>query len=116
MGRGVKSVTRSFTPDNDVITGIWEDGKIGVVYGIRNSKTAYKVMAFGTDKIVEQTRGGDYTPMLHEVVQFFRTGKSPVTLEETIEIYAFMEAADESKRRGGAPVSVDEVLRGNGWK
>lgn len=115
MGQGVKSVTRSFTPDNDVITGIWEDGKIGVVYGIRNSKRDYKVIAFGTDKIVEQTEGGDYTPMLHEVVRFFRTGKAPVSLEETIEIFAFMEAADESKRQGGVPVELDAVLRSNGW-
>ena len=115
MGQGVKSVTRSFTPDNDVITGTWGDGKIGVVYGIRNSKRDYKVIAFGTDKIVEQTQGGDYTPMLREIVQFFRTGKSPVPLEETIEIYAFMEAADESKRQGGAPVELDTVLKANGY-
>jgi hypothetical protein len=115
MGPGVKSVTRTFTPDNDVITGTWEDGKVGVVYGIRNSKRDYKVTAFGTDKIVEQTQGGDYTPMLREVVQFFRTGNAPVPLEETIEIYAFMEAADVSKRRGGVPVSIDELLNKNGW-
>ena len=60
-------------------------------------------------------QGGDYTPMLQEVVQFFRTGEAPVPLEETIEIYAFMEAADVSKRRGGAPVSIDEILNKNGW-
>jgi hypothetical protein len=30
--------------------------------------------------------------------------------KETLDIYAFMEAADESKRRGGAPVSVAEVM------
>jgi len=116
MGPGVKTVSRSFTPDNDVITGIWKDGKLGVVYGIRNSKTAYKVTAFGTERIVEQERGGDYTPLLREIVRFFRTGKAPVSLEETIEIYAFMEAADESKRRGGAPVSLEEVLAANGWE
>lgn len=115
MGPGVKSVTRTYTPDNDVITGTWEDGKVGVVYGIRNSKRDYKVTAFGTEKIVEQTQGGDYTPMLQEVVQFFRTGEAPVPLEETIEIYAFMEAADVSKRRGGVPVSIDEILNKNGW-
>ena len=33
--------------------------------------------------------------------KFFRTGKPPVSAEETIEIFAFMEAADESKRKGG---------------
>lgn len=115
MGPGVKSVTRTFTPDHDVITGTWEDGKVGVVYGIRNSKAAYQVTAFGTDQIVAQKQGGNYTPMLREVVQFFRTGKVPVPMEETIEIYAFMEAADESKRRGGIPVSLQEVLKANGW-
>ena len=100
---------------NDVITGIWKDGKVGTVYGLRDTKTGYKVTAFGTDKIVEQTSGGDYTPMLREIVRFFRTGKAPVSLEETIEIYAFMEAADESKRRGGTPVSVAETLSKAGW-
>jgi hypothetical protein len=44
------------------------------------------------------------------IVAFFRSGKPPVSEEETIEIYAFMEAADESKRLGGIPVNVDEVL------
>ncbi len=116
MGTGVETVTRSFTPNHDVITGIWQDGKIGTVYGIRNSKLAYKVTAFGTEAIVEQERGGDYTPMLREIVRFFRTGVAPVSLEETIEIYAFMEAADESKRRGGTPVSVKETMAANGWR
>jgi hypothetical protein len=40
----------------------------------------------------------------------FRTGQSPVAADETLELYAFMEAADESKRRGGAPVELKEVL------
>ena len=116
MGPGVKSVTRTHTPDNDVITGTWDDGKVGVVYGIRNSKAGYKVTAFGTKKIVEQSKSGNYTPMLREVIRFFRTREAPVSMEETIEIYAFMEAADESKRRGGVPVSLEEVLKANDWQ
>ena len=36
-------------------------------------------------------------------------------LHETLEIYGFMEAADESKRRGGIPVSVDEVMKKAGY-
>ncbi|MGI8979499.1 MAG: hypothetical protein ACR2FY_09760 [Pirellulaceae bacterium] len=31
--------------------------------------------------------------------------------EETIELYAFMEADDESKRRGGAPAKIEEVMQ-----
>lgn len=34
----------------------------------------------------------------------------PVTAEETLQIYAFMEAADESKRQGGAPVKLESVM------
>ena len=45
-----------------------------------------------------------------EIARFFRTGKPPVSPEETLEIYAFMEAADESKRQGGVPVSIESVL------
>ena len=40
----------------------------------------------------------------------FRTGVAPVSADETLELYAFMEAADESKRRGGAEVTLKEVL------
>jgi hypothetical protein len=35
----------------------------------------------------------------------------PVSPEETLEIYAFMEAADESKRNNGASVSLETVIK-----
>ena len=52
--------------------------------------------------------------MLREILTFFKTGVAPVSPEETIELFAFMEAADESKRQGGRPVSIAEVLKKNG--
>jgi hypothetical protein len=33
-----------------------------------------------------------------------------VSAEETLEIFAFMEAADESKRQNGAPVALADML------
>ena len=45
-----------------------------------------------------------------EIVKFFRTGQAPIAPEETIEIYAFMTAADVSKARGGIPISIEEVV------
>jgi hypothetical protein len=47
-----------------------------------------------------------YTPMLHEIVDFFRTGRPPVPNEETLEIFAFMDAAQKSKEQGGAKVRL----------
>ncbi len=48
--------------------------------------------------------------LLIAVVQMFRNGIAPVSAEETLELYAFMAAADESKRRGDAEVTLKEVL------
>src|SRR5438094_584478 len=45
-----------------------------------------------------------------EIAKFFKTGKPPVSPEETVEIMTFMEAADQSKEKGGASVSLADVL------
>ena len=50
-----------------------------------------------------------YEPLLQQIALFFKTGKPPVAVEETIELMTFMEAADESKCRNGKPVTLDEV-------
>jgi hypothetical protein len=44
-------------------------------------------------------------------VKFFRSGIVPVQSEESLEIYAFMEAADESKRLGGKTVTLAAVMK-----
>ena len=54
--------------------------------------------------------GDDDTPLVAEIVKFLQTGVAPVSAEETIEMFAYMAAADESKHRGGAPVKLSEVL------
>ncbi len=115
MGPGCQSVVATESKGTIVVTGKWVNGSIGTLQGIRSGKTSYKVTSFGTKAIAEQKSGGDYTPMLREIVKFFRTGKPPVPPEITLEIYAFMEAADESIRQGGKPVSIPEYLRKNGW-
>ncbi|MFL2451063.1 MAG: hypothetical protein ACJ0IB_03255 [Verrucomicrobiales bacterium] len=115
MGSGCQTVTRTSTDDTVVVTGVWKDGKVGTLHGLAKGRFGYKVTAFGTEAIAEQNRGGDYTPMLREIIKFFKTGKPPVSSETTLEIYAFMEAADESKRRGGVPVKISEVLKRAGF-
>jgi predicted dehydrogenase len=111
MGAGCRTVTRVSTENTDVVVGVWSDGRVGTLRGLRNQSTPHKVVVFGTRGVAEQTEGSDsYAPLVREIIQFFETGISPVPAEETIEILAFMEAADESKRRGGCPVSIEEVV------
>jgi predicted dehydrogenase len=111
MGTGCESVVRTSTPDTDVVTGVWRGGRVGTLIGIRNAAAPYRVTVFGTKRVLDQKEGGDYAPLIREVMKFFQTGVAPVPAEETLELFAFMEAADESKRQGGAPVRLADVLR-----
>lgn len=110
LGPDCETVARAYTPDTDVVTGIWSNGRTGVLYGLRTGSTPHKVIVFGEKGVAEQEDSGDYANLVAEIVNFFRSGKPPVSARETIALFAFMEAADVSKARHGAPVSVAEVL------
>jgi len=110
MGPGVETVVRTQTTDFEQVTGIWDDGRIGTFRGIRSGKGGYGGTAFGTKATAPVGSYDGYAPLVVEIVKFFRTGEAPVSAEETTAIYAFMEAADESKRRGFVPVKISEVL------
>lgn len=110
MGPGCDKVSRASTADFDLALGVWKDGRIGTFRGIRKGVAGYGGTAFG-EKGAEPIGGYDgYRVLLVEIVKFYRTGVAPISEEETLEIYAFMEAADESKRQGGAPVTLASVM------
>ena len=114
MGTGCESVTRVSTPGIDLATGVWQGGRVGTFRGIRTPEgggvAGYGGTVFGTKGIEQIGSYAGYEPLVIEIVGFFRTGKPPVAEKETLEIYAFMEAADESKRQGGKPVTLESVL------
>jgi predicted dehydrogenase len=110
MGSGCVSVTRVQTEGTDMAVGVWKDGRIGTFRGIRDGQRGYGSTVFGTKGIVPGGGFDGYEPLIVEIIRFFKTGKPPVTAEQTLEIFAFMEAADESKRRGGSPVTLDSVM------
>jgi len=114
MGRGCVEVSRTYTPDADILVGTWKDGRIGTVRVLRpygpygavifrtkpaaNGKAGSTVVVQSDPKMLE-----GYRPMLVEIVKFFETKEPPVSNEETLEIFAFMDAALRSKEAGGAP-------------
>ena len=110
MGPGCKSVTRVATEGTDLVVGVWEDGRIGTFRGIRDGRRGYGGQVFGTKGNAPAGTYEGYTPLLIEIAKFFRTGKPPVSADQTLEIFAFMEAADESKRQGGCPVTLESVM------
>jgi predicted dehydrogenase len=126
MRPGAVSVTRASTPDAELVTGVWKDGRIGTYRGIRKGAIKYSAIVFGDKGVAKAGKYGyaaavkgvvpkgrymGYEGVATEIAKFYKTRKPPVSPAETIELFAFMEAAHESKRRGGVPVRIEDVLK-----
>jgi len=115
MGPGCETVTRSHTPDTDLLVGIWKDSRIGTYRGMRRGSNRYyhfggfAFCARGPVKLDDYSDYG-YPGLMKEVVNFFRTGIVPVSPETTIEVYAFMDASTLSYQTG-KPVKIDDLIR-----
>ncbi len=113
LGPGCEQVTRVKTDSDDTVVGRWKDGRIGTMRGLIQGKQEYGAVAFGAKAVMTTPvpMSSNYRGLLVEIVKFFQTGVSPVDPDETLEIIAFMEAAELSKARGGAAVPLAEVGR-----
>ena len=115
MGMGVDKVSCFRNETDDVINATWRDGRMGELRLMRKSwiYSGYVLPEKPKDKknpVVVFGGYQGYQPLLKEIVKFFRTGEVPVPNEETLEILAFMEAAEMSAKRGGAPVTIAEAM------
>ncbi len=110
MGPGCKTVTRVKTETGDLALGVWEDGRLGTFRGIRQGQVGFGATVFGEKGIDAIHKFEGYEGLLAEIARFFQTGKPPLSPQQTLEIYAFLEGADESARLGGQPVTLESVL------
>jgi hypothetical protein len=107
MGTGCESVERRTTADGLIeVAGKWKGGRTGI---FRESNT-YGGRARGEKGEAPVGSFDGYAPLVVEIVRFFQTRQSPVPAAETIELFAFMEAADESKRQDGKAVTLAAVI------
>ncbi|MBO9618489.1 MAG: Gfo/Idh/MocA family oxidoreductase [Niabella sp.] len=111
MGTGCKTVSRVHTEHTDIVTGIWEDDRVGTFRGTRSGKEGYGGIVYGEKGQLILGPFTGYDPLLLEIIHFFETGIPPVAEAETMEILAFMEAADISKQKQGAPVDMQSLLK-----
>ncbi len=108
MGTGCESVVRSTTAEGKIrVEGKWPGGRTGVF----EERKGYGGTAKGAKGESEMGAYPGYKPLVVEIAKYFRTGAMPVKPAETLEIYAFMEAADESKRQGGKEVTLESVMK-----
>ena len=107
MGPGCQEVTRTVGKDSDDTTCKWKDGRIGTVRSLR-PYGHYGAVVFRKDTVVQSPADPKmgYEPLVREIVKFFQTKTPPVSNEETLEIFAFMDAAQRSKEAGGRPMKL----------
>lgn len=107
MGPGCEEVSRTYTPGADFLVGRWKDGRIGTVRAIR-PYSGYGAVVYRPKEIVQSNPKSveGYRPLLVEIMKFFDSRQPPVPNDETLEMFAFMDAAQRSKAEGGRPVRL----------
>ena len=113
LGTGCVTVTAHQTPTAEQVCGIWKDGQVGTFRGIREGggRNGFGMTVFSEKKIIQSGVGSDKKALLQEMARFFKTGKPPLLPATTVEIIAFMEAGETSKRLGGKPVQMSAVMK-----
>jgi hypothetical protein len=112
MGRGCMTLERTIEEDADITTCRWKDGRIGVYHGLPKANPAQPLLTvMGTDGVTSISRSAGNEGIVRAIAEFFHTGRSPVNVAETVEVFEFMTAAELSKERNGASVSLAELRR-----
>lgn len=109
MGTGCTEVSRMSSDSTDVVVGKWGDGRIGTFRGLQQGKSVYGGTVFTPGGTVETGTYAGYEVLLDQIIDFFKTRIAPVSEKETLEIFTFMEASNESKRRGGRVIFLDKT-------
>lgn len=111
MGTGCESVTTQFVDGAEVVTGHWQDGRIGTLRGNRVGGTSYGFVAFCENAVIERqvsTRFA-YRNLCQQIVQSFETGTAAVSPEVTLEVVRFVLASLQSEQHDGATIRLDSI-------
>jgi predicted dehydrogenase len=104
LGRGCKQVTATTNDEQDLIVGLWNDGRIGTIRGHRTGNRTFGALLHSSDRSVfvdayAHTKPA-YAGLLEHVMPMFKGEKPPIDFDETIEIVRFIEAANLSRVNG----------------
>lgn len=109
LGTGCEEVTRVESADATVVGCRWKDGRIGTMRALR-PYSDYGVVLFRKDAkgqtgqaITVRTTPGELD---RDLLKFFASGVPPVPNDETLELMAFLDAAQRSKEAAGKPMRL----------
>ena len=107
LGPGCAEVSRISSPDSDVVTGKWKDGRLGTVH-LERPYGKYGAVAFHRDQKIDANPDikFSYVPLVKEIVTFVQTKTPAVPNDVTLEMFAFMDAAQKSLAQDGKAVAL----------
>ncbi|MFM7924574.1 MAG: hypothetical protein ACKPJJ_30495, partial [Planctomycetaceae bacterium] len=124
---GVVSVSSTGTPTAEFITAVWGDGRVGSYRGIKTGAVKYSATVFGESGVSTagiyghgvpvkgvvptDDRYVGYEGLAVEIARFFKGGPVPVTPQETLEIFALLQAAELSRAQQGAVVRLPDLTK-----
>ena len=111
MGTGCESVNRMSSDRGDVVVGRWKDGRIGTFRAIIKGPQIYGGTAYTSKGAVAAGGYQGYKALLEQILKYFQTRISPISKEETIEIFTFMKASNMSKAENGRIVTLEEAYQ-----
>jgi hypothetical protein len=109
LGTGCEEVTRVESADASVVACRWKDGRIGTMRALRPYSDYGAVVFRKTEKnqtSETHTIQSTTAELDRDLVKFFTSGIPPVPHEETLELMAFLDAAQRSKEAGGRPMRL----------
>jgi len=108
LGPDCEEIQRVHQEDTDIVIGRWQGGRLGIFRGLRSGAKDYGATLYGEQGIAQfkMGKGSAYKNLLIEIMTFFRTGQEPVPRAETLSMFAFMEAADVSKKKPGKWIKI----------
>lgn len=112
MGPGCTTLWRRMEGDVDVTTCRWKDGRLGIFRGLPKADATQPVVRITGETGTAETKGAaDNESIVRAIAEFFHTGRTPVDVAQTVEVFEFMSAAQLSKERGGAEVRLAELRK-----
>jgi len=111
LGTGCDYVSRVHSAQGDIVSGVWKDGRLGTFRALTTGPAVYGGTVFLENKQMPAGEYMGYKVLLDAVLKFFETDVPPVSKEETLEIFAFMEASNLSLKKGGKIVHVEDMYQ-----
>lgn len=109
MGVGCQEVRAVTMEKYDLITGIWDDGRLASIRGYRNEDWSYGVTIHREKGFqfvdLNINKRSYYANMLAAIMRTLPQGKSEIAPRETLQVIRFLEGANQS-RSSGQPVQM----------